>query len=192
MQRIENPECMCCDHPLELVEEIKEEGEFELHSYKCPNCGLIEEAYIPDDEDKQSYPAYNGEECSVADCEHGYHGLCPECGCHIIWGADFMRSEVWGDIPLTEENQKKYDKIVFETKKLEEEIDAMSDGIEKDRKSVNLMELNQKLVNIEYEGIDENEDSLAPSVSCPHCGASIQLVYPMTSEQKKYPFYTEK
>lgn len=192
MQRIENPECMCCDHPLELVEEISEDGEFETHRYKCPNCGLIEEAYIPDDEDKQSYPAYNGEECSVADCEHGYHGLCPECGCHIIWGADFMRSEVWGDIPLTEENQKKYDKIVFEKKKLEEEIGAMSDGIEKDRKSVNLMELNQKLVNIEYDGIDENEDSLAPSVSCPHCGASIQLVYPMTSEQKKYPFYTEQ
>lgn len=191
MERIKEPLCMCCDHPLELIEEIRDDDgfEFEIHRYKCPNCGLVEESHLPDEEDKQSYPAYNGEDNGIADCSHGYNGLCPECGHHIVWGADFMRSEVWGDIPMTKENEEKYDKLLVEKKNLEAEMAKMPDGVEKDKKYVNLNEIHQKLVNLEYDGIDENEDSLAPSVNCPHCGASIQLVYPMTSEQKNYEYY---
>ena len=180
------------DEEADVSVEIKEEGEFELHLYKCPNCGLTEEVYLPEDEEKPSYPAYNGEECSVADCEHGYHGLCPECGCHIIWGADFMRSEVWGDIPLTPDNEKKLAALQTKIDNIKKQIETSSNQNEKDTFYATLIELQKEVIDVEYEGIDENEDSLAPSVSCPHCGASIQLVYPMTSEQKKYPFYTEK
>ena len=197
MERITNPECMCCDHPLELIEEIKDdEGfEFEIHRYKCPNCGLVEESYLPDEEDKDSYPAYNGEECSIADCEHGYHGCCPECGHHIVWGADFMRSEVWGDIPLTKENQKRYDELCKEIEAAEAELktdEAHSDLCWRDALNSKLERMKRERIDLEYEGIDDDEDSLAPSVSCPHCGASIQLIYPMTSEQKKYPYYGER
>ena len=103
-----------------------------------------------------------------------------------------MRSEVWSDIPLTPENEKKLATLQTKIDNIKKQIEVSENQSEKDTLHAALLELQKEVIDVEYEGIDENEDSLAPSVSCPHCGASIQLVYPMTSEQKKYPFYNEK
>lgn len=193
MEKIEQPLCMCCDHPLEELEPM-DCDDVQVRRFQCPHCGLIEESATPEPEDQQFYPAYNGEPDNGPDVEHGYHGLCPECGHHIIWGADFMRSEVVGDIPLTKENQKKYDELSAEIEKAEAELktdEAHSDLCWRDALNSKLERMKRERIDLEYEGIDDDEDSLAPSVSCPHCGASIQLIYPMTSEQKKYDYYKE-
>jgi predicted RNA-binding Zn-ribbon protein involved in translation (DUF1610 family) len=146
---------------------------------------------LPDTEEQKYYPAYSDEPDSGPDVEHGYPGLCPECGHHIIWGADFMRSEVMGDVPLTKENQAKHDELC---KKIAEAEEKLRCDIDKDwRETLNsdLERMKRERIDLEYDGIDNDEDSLAPSVSCPHCGASIQLIYPLTSERKKYDFYKE-
>lgn len=149
MEKIENPICIGCGHELERVPEEDMMSfcgeEHEVHEYRCPHCGVYETAYCPDEEDKDNYPAYNDETEDIGDCDHGYYGFCPECGHHIIWSGDFMRSEVWGD------------------------VDGETDewGCFKD-------------------------DSLAPNVTCPYCGTSIEVVYPKPSEEKDYPAYNEK
>ena len=122
----EKPLCMRCDAPLERFDYIEEEG---CMTFKCPNCRTIE-IFTPCDRDEEDNYAFFNE--SVVDDlgneEHGYHGLCPQCGSHIIWGADFMRSEVLGDVE------------------------------------------------------NEDDDSIASSVSCPHCGGNIQIIDPKPSE----------
>ena len=184
---------MCCNHPLvEEEDECYDEDEFVMHQYKCPHCGLIEQAVLVEVQEQENYPAYSGGEDPCGDVSHGYPGLCPECGHHIIWGADFMRSEVWGDVPMTKENQKKYDELC---KKIEEAETKLRADLDKDwRETLNsdLERMKRERIDLEYEGIDDEEDSLAPSVTCPYCGAAIQLVYPMTSERKKYEFYKDE
>lgn len=110
--------------------------EVHAHFYKCPNCGCIEQAFEPYDEEKENYPYWNeNEEDSIPDCSHGYDGFCPICGSHIVWGADFMRSEILCDVE------------------------------------------------------NEDDDSLASSVHCPHCGTSIDVIEAKPSEWPKYPYY---
>lgn len=188
-EKIKEPLCMCCDHPLQLIEAGDPEYDIDVNYYKCPNCGLIEESYLPYEEERDNYPAYNGEKEYCGNTSHGYPGLCPECGHHIIWSGDFMRSEVFGDIPLKRDSQKKYDEIVDVIKLLEQNKMQNPDDCTnvKDR----IEKLYRELIRLEND-IDDEEDSLAPNVSCPYCGASIQLVYPMTSEEKKYNFYKYK
>lgn len=90
------PECMRCDSPLTLIEEIEEIGQ---KTYLCENCGTIHVYYECPDEDKENHAFYNDDkEDSLGSSSHGYDGLCPNCGSHIIWSSDFMRSEVWGDV----------------------------------------------------------------------------------------------
>lgn len=129
------PLCMCCEHPLVLIEKEDYEDGIVVHHYKCEYCGLEEEAVTPPWEEQLNYPAYSGQPDDGPGVSHGYPGLCPECGHHIVWGADFMASEILG------------------------------------------------------EEIPEDDDSLAPHVFCPHCGAAIQLIYPRPSEEKNYDYY---
>lgn len=136
--------CPICGHKLrEITDNNDYEGERE---FKCDNCGelvLLDECI---DEELNSYPFYNDEvKDSVKNESHGYEGLCPKCGHHIIWGADFMRSEVIGDV---------------------DEDDTDEKGCPKG-------------------------DSLAASVSCPHCGSQIYFVEPKPSELKDYPYYSD-
>jgi predicted RNA-binding Zn-ribbon protein involved in translation (DUF1610 family) len=95
----DKPLCMRCDHELEEVDnELGEE--LGIREFHCPYCGVIELFYPCAEEDRENYEYYNddAEEDTLGGCEHGYPGLCPQCGSHIIWGADFMRSEVLGDV----------------------------------------------------------------------------------------------
>ena len=94
----EKPLCMRCDH--ELVEVPNElEDELGVREFNCPYCGAIEIFYPCSEEDRENYSYYNEEvEDTLGGCDHGYPGLCPQCGSHIVWGSDFMRSEVLGDV----------------------------------------------------------------------------------------------
>ena len=75
---------------------------------KCPDCGTYYSVCAVDEESKDNYPAFNKElEEGFVDSHHGYDGLCPVCGHHIIWSGDFMRSEVWGDTETFDENGEK-------------------------------------------------------------------------------------
>lgn len=92
-------ECMRCFHELVEVKNTEDEYDIEVKEYHCPHCGAIEIYYPCEEEDKKGYAYYNDEiEDSLGGCSHGYPGLCPICGSHIVWGGDFMRSEVLGDV----------------------------------------------------------------------------------------------
>lgn len=144
---MENPICMRCEHELVVLEERfldAEDKELMERVYQCPHCGALEYFYPCSEEDKENYAYYNEDvEDNLGGCSHGYDGLCPQCGSHIIWGSDFMRSEILGDVE-------------------EGEVD-------------------------EYGCLDD--DSLASSVHCPHCGASIDVIEAKPSERKDYPYY---
>lgn len=107
--------CMRCG--AELIEIPKEDyiyPDFDEDGYcgsvmelKCPECGTYYSVSGVPEEDRNNYPAYNKElEENFVDAHHGYDGLCPVCGNHIIWSGDFMRSEVWGDVEQLDENGK--------------------------------------------------------------------------------------
>lgn len=94
----ERPICMRCGHELVLVDCDWAEGNGEKE-YHCPNCGVIEMFYPCSEEERENYSYYNSEiEDNLGSSSHGYDGYCPQCGSHIVWGADFMRSEVLGDV----------------------------------------------------------------------------------------------
>ena len=139
-------ECMRCSHELKKIDNI-DEYDIEVQEYQCPNCGAIEILYPCAEEDRKDY-AYYSENVhdTLGGCEHGYPGLCPQCGSHIIWGGDFMRSEVLCDVD-------------------EDDVDEY--GLPKD-------------------------DALASNVSCPHCGAGIDIIEAKPSEYHLYPFYNDK
>lgn len=135
-EKFKKPLCIRCETDLILV---REEEDINEKEYRCPHCGVIELCYPCTDEDKKNYAWYNDNvDDNLGGCSHGYDGLCPQCGSHIVWGADFMRSEVLGDVE------------------------------------------------------NDEDDSLASSVSCPHCGASIDIIEAKPSEYSKYPAYNEK
>lgn len=107
MIKEENPTCMRCGHELEAVKPEDymypnfDEDDFEgsVSEWRCPYCGAYHSVTAPDEESKKEYPAYNEDaDDSLGNASHGYPGFCPECGSHIIWQSDFMRSEVWGDV----------------------------------------------------------------------------------------------
>ena len=143
-------ECMRCGQSMNEVDlddyvypKLDDDCCGSLSEWKCPHCGTYYSVSGPADEDKENYPAYNEElEKNFCDGHHGYDGLCPECGHHIVWSGDFMRSEVWGD-----------------TEKLDE---------------------NGKPIVDEY-GLDV-DDALVSYVSCPYCGAYIEIVEAKPSE----------
>ena len=75
------------------------EYEFEYSEYACPHCGTYYTVEGINDDEKNTVPKYNKElEKEFVDESHGYEGLCPECGRHIVWSSDFMRSEIIGDV----------------------------------------------------------------------------------------------
>lgn len=99
---LEKPLCMRCDHELELVHEETADNFF---CYICPVCLTLHWVSLPDEDLRNYYHFYNEEvDNEVANENHGYNGLCPNCGHHIIWGADFMRSEVMGDVDNEEDD----------------------------------------------------------------------------------------
>ena len=142
--------CMRCGAELIKVKKedyvypnLDEDCQGSVSEWKCPECGTYYSVTPPAEEDKMNYPFYNEElQDGFCDSHHGYDGFCPECGSHIVWSGDFMRSEVWGD-----------------TEKLDE---------------------NGKPIVDEY-GIDV-DDSLVSYVSCPYCGAYIEIVEAKPSE----------
>ena len=113
MEKIEHKPCMRCGADLsEVPKEDYMYPDFDEDGYsgsimelKCPECGTYYSVSAVPEEDKENYPAYNPElEEGFTDSHHGYDGLCPVCGNHIIWQSDFMRSEVWGDTETLDEN----------------------------------------------------------------------------------------
>ena len=142
--------CMRCGALLDKVPEedyiypkLGDEYEGSLSEWRCPECGTYYSVSPVDEEDKENYPYYNPElREGFADAYHGYDGHCPECGSHIIWSGDFMRSEVWGDVEVLDENGKPV---------------------------------------VDENGIDI-DDSLASYVTCPYCGATIEIVEAKPSE----------
>ena len=151
MEKQEKKYCMRCGAELNEVPkedyiypDFDQDGyEGSLMELKCPECGTYYSVSAPAEEDKENYPAYNKElEEKFVDSHHGYDGLCPVCGNHIIWSGDFMRSEVFGDTETFDENGNK---IVDEW------------------------------------GCDV-DDALASYVSCPYCGAYIEIVEAKPSE----------
>ena len=139
-------ECMRCFHELVEVENMYEGYDIEVKEYNCPYCGAIEICYPCPEEDRDDYTYYNNDiEDTLGGSDHGYPGLCPICGSHIVWGSDFMRSEILGDV---------------------DEDDLDEHGLPKD-------------------------DALASSVSCPHCGAGIEIIEAKPSEYHLYPYYKE-
>ena len=151
MENQEKKYCMRCGAELNEVPkedyiypDIEEDGySGSVMELKCPECGSYYAVSGPAEEEKENYPAYNKElEENFVDSHHGYDGLCPVCGNHIVWSGDFMRSEVWGD-----------------TETLDEEGNPIVD---------------------EY-GCDV-DDALASYVSCPYCGAYIEIVDAKPSE----------
>ena len=110
---MEEPRCMRCGEPLVKVNDedritppYDEDENFGcVAEYKCPHCLTYYTVTPVDPEEKENYPAFNEKlQENFCDSNHGYDGECPECGSHIVWQSDFMRSEVWGDTELLDEN----------------------------------------------------------------------------------------
>ena len=189
MEKIEKPLCSACGAELDI---ISREDEEMGNEYQCPNCGVIEMSYpLIDEEDQKDYPAYN-EELPFTNGFYGYEGTCPECGSNIVWGADFMRSEVLGDIPLTEEGEKLANELEEKIAEEERILNSELSDREKQKHKILLNKFRMELSNIQYDYIDDNEDSLAANVTCPYCGASIDVIYPRESDKKNYPFYNKE
>lgn len=90
--------CLRCDY--EDLEEC-ESYEDNVKEYHCPHCGTHYIVGLVEESEKESYPAYNDElKKDFIDERHGYNGLCTECGRHIVWSSDFMRSETVGDVDI--------------------------------------------------------------------------------------------
>ena len=58
---------------------------------------------IPEEDDRKTYPYWNGDKTADSGLGYGYDAICPLCldenGEHshwMIWSADFARSEVFG------------------------------------------------------------------------------------------------
>ena len=161
MESNEKPTCMRCGAELVAVNkedyiypDIEEDGYSGSSSeWKCPECGTYYSVSRPDEESQMNYPKYNEElQEGFCDAHHGYDGFCPECGHHIIWSGDFMRSEVWGDTEtFDEEGNKKVDEW----------------------------------------GLDP-DDALVSYVSCPYCGAYIEIVEAKPSELEQLKAEKEK
>lgn len=95
-ESFEKPLCIRCEEPLNLVRKDDDTNEME---FLCPHCGTIELFYPCADEDRKNYAFYNeAVKDTLGSCSHGYDGFCPQCGSHIIWSGDFMRSETLGDV----------------------------------------------------------------------------------------------
>ena len=101
-EKFKKPLCIRCGEELKLLRNDNETNEME---FQCTYCGTIELFYPCADEDKENYAWYNDDvDDNLGGCSHGYDGFCPQCGSHIVWGADFMRSEVLGDVENDEDD----------------------------------------------------------------------------------------
>ena len=98
--------CLRCGHEMNKVKPehfinpyMVEEHDGDYSEYACPYCGTYYTVEGISEEEKETVPKYNEElKKDFVDTGHGYDGFCPECGCHIVWSSDFMRSEVIGDV----------------------------------------------------------------------------------------------
>jgi len=99
--------CIRCDTEL-VATDNDYLDDVEVKSYLCPHCGTIHNTFLTTEEGEE-FPINNEElREQFIDCHHGYDGCCTECGMHIIWSGDFMRSEVYGDVDESEEMMNEY------------------------------------------------------------------------------------
>lgn len=98
--------CLRCGHELVKVsDENRIYPDENTIEYACQYCGTYITVREISEDEKDTVPKYNKElEKDFVDESHGYYGVCPECGKHIVWSSDFMRSEVWGDVEKDEED----------------------------------------------------------------------------------------
>ena len=90
--------CLRCGEEL-IGEDVLFDDESKY--YHCPNCGTQYVVNEVNENEKMCYPKYNKKLLKdFIDEYHGYEGLCTECGKHIVWSSDFMRSEIIGDIDM--------------------------------------------------------------------------------------------
>ena len=115
MEKQEKRRCIRCDAELEEVPKdqwhypsFEDEGcHGSVMELRCPQCGAYHSVSDVEEEDRENYPAYNPELAETfVDADHGYAGHCPKCGNHVVWSGDFMRSEVWCDTEVLDENGK--------------------------------------------------------------------------------------
>jgi len=103
--------CLRCEHemikvkPENFINPDRWNENPSYSEYSCSYCGTYYTVEGISEEEKHTVPKYNEElRKDFVDESHGYSGLCPECGKHIIWSSDFMRSEVIGDVDDEEDD----------------------------------------------------------------------------------------
>lgn len=103
--------CLRCEHemikvkPENFINPDRWNENSSYSEYSCSYCGTYYTVEGISEEEKHTVPKYNEElKKDFVDESHGYSGLCPECGKHIVWSSDFMRSEVIGDVDDEEDD----------------------------------------------------------------------------------------
>ena len=153
---IEPPKCVRCGGVLKPNPEIDSDEKEGTYEFICPECGALHSLLIPEEDDREAYPYWNGDKSPDNGHGYGYDAICPFCvdenGEHshwLVWGADFCKSEVYG-LPEGAES---------------------SDGCYPD---------------------DDDYESLATSLTCPHCGSMLTVGDCIPKDYDKYPFWRKQ
>lgn len=98
--------CLRCNYEMNKVKPehfinpyMIEEHDGDYSEYACPHCGTYYTVEGISEEEKNTVPKYNEEfRKDFMDVSHGCEGFCPECGSHVIFSSENMRSKVIGDV----------------------------------------------------------------------------------------------
>ena len=153
---IEPPKCVRCGGVLKPNPEIDSDEDGGTYEFICPECGALHSLLIPEEDDREAYPYWNGDKSADNGRGYGYDAICPFCvdenGEHshwMVWMADFNKSEAFG---LPEGAESK-------------------DG---------------------YYPDDDEYESLATTLSCPHCGSMLTVGDCIPKDYDKYPFWRKQ
>lgn len=203
--------CMQCGHKLKLV---SFEDELGIAHFMCENCGTEIEAYTPDEEAYHDFAYSKDKSDAQSGIGYGYEGHCLVCDSHLVWQSDFMRSETFGDVPITKESQEKLEelnkemdtfskdeaflenyeiylssKYRYQKNEGDLQIIKASETNEDFMKKYNAFQrLKMEICNCETD-YDFEKDSLSRCVTCPHCGTAYDWVDPRGDEINNYQYW---